>query len=417
MADGKAKRTSSMKPKTGVIDLEATEIERGPIEAKAGGASAMEGAESDTVPDGSLESDDPLAQEPPPQADDPNLFEAEPRSQLGALIAAGVAGAAIALSLFVLLLASGFIPIGGVGTGDPALGSRVAELETQLRKVAETPPPVPQPAVDDSALRAEVETLTQQVETLNQQVEQLRANPPAPSPADPELQARVSELATRVDTLANTTEDRAGAAAFDQLAARVDELSSQANAARAPDPAVQQAVAGAKSAAALAAVASLEGAVARGVPYAAALGAVRSQIPDAPFAALDAGAERGLPPTGLLAERFIAKLEKAPTPASSATGFVDRLAEGARGLVRVRPVDGPVPDISASDPWSARNAVAIRLGQGDYSAALADWDKLDTVAKDATKAEAEALKARLDADTALDDLRAAALGINAGTAP
>jgi hypothetical protein len=412
MADGKSKRTSSMKPKPGVIDLEATEIERGPIEAKAG---SIEGGEqADAVPDEQPldAADDPLAQEPPPQADDPNLFEAEPRSQLGALIAAGVAGAAIALSLFVILLASGFIPIGGgIGIGDPALGSRVADLETQLRKVTETPPPAPQPPPDDSAIRDEIES-------LSQQVAQLRASPPlAPAASDPELQARVTELAARVDTLAKTTEDRAGAAAFDQLAARVDELSAQTTAARAPDPAVQQAVAGAKSAAALAAVASLEGAVARGVPYAAALGAVRRQMPDAPFAALDAGAERGLPPTALLAERLIAKLEKAPTPASSATGFVDRLAEGARGLVRVRPVDGSVPDISANDPWSARNAVSIRLGQGDYAGALTDWDKLDTVAKEATKGEAEALKARLDADAALDTLRAAALGINAGTAP
>ena len=415
MADGKSKRTGSMKPKSGVIDLEATEIERGPIEAEAAEIKAAEtgavggAVPPDAAPDEPLDAaDDPLAQEPPPQADDPNLFEAEPRSQLGALIAAGVAGAAIALSLFVLLLASGFIPIGG-GTGDPALGSRVAELETQLRKVTETPPALP-PAVDDSALRAEVETLAQQVE-------QLRANPPAPAAADPELQARITELAARFDTLAKATEDRVDAAALDQLATRVNELSAQSNAARAPDPAVQQAVAGAKSAAALAAIASLEGAVARGVPYAAALGAVRRQMPDTSVAALDAGAERGLPPTAILAERLIARLEKAPTPASSATGFVDRLAEGARGLVRVRPVDGSVPEISASDPWSARNAVAIRLGQGDYSAALDDWDKLDTVAKDATKSEADALKARLDADAALDDLRAAALGINAGTAP
>ena len=231
------------------------------------------------------------------------------------------------------------------------------------------------------------------------------------------MQARVTELAGRLDTLAKATEDRADTAAFDQLAARVAELSAQTSAAREPDPAVQLAVAGAKSAAALAAVSSLEGAVARGVPYAAALGAVRRQMPDASFGALDAGAERGLPSSSLLAERLAAKLEKAPVPPSSATGFVDRLAEGARGLVRVRPVDGSVPDISASDPWSARNAVVIRLGQGDYSGALADWEKLDAVAKEATKGDAEALKSRLDADAALDSLRAAALGVNAGTAP
>jgi hypothetical protein len=76
-----------------------------------------------------------------------------------------------------------------------------------------------------------------------------------------------------------------------------------------------------------------------------------------------------------------------------------------------------VPDISADDPWSARNAVTIRLDQRDYAGALADWEKLDARAQEATKDAADALKARLDADAALDGLRGAALSVSAEKVP
>jgi hypothetical protein len=364
---GKPRQKRSMKPKPGTIDLEATEIER------------------EAAPEA-----DP--QEEPSVGDDSGLLESEPRSLLGALIAAGVAGAAISLVLFVLLLATGLLPIGGAN--DAALGSRVADIELRLTELDRQPPAA---GPSDGALRAELQA-------LSKQVQELRAAPAGPG-ADAALGTRVDELAARVDQI---TDSRA--AAFDQLAARVTELAARTAETRAPDPAVQEALTGAKSAATLAAVASLDSAVARGAPYASALGAVKRQLPDASYAALEDGAERGLPSPALLADRLVAKLEKAPAPPSHATGFVDRLADGARSLVRVKPVDGSVPQISEDDPWSARNAVAIRLQQGDYAGALADWEKLDTIAKDGTKAEAEALKKRLEANAALDALRGAALG-------
>jgi hypothetical protein len=356
-----------MKPKPSTIDLEATEIER------------------EAAPDA-----DPPREEA--AADDSGLLESEPRSLLGALIAAGVAGAAISLVLFVLLLATGLLPIGGAN--DAALGSRVADIELRLTELARQPPAA---GPSDGALRAEIQA-------LSKQVQELRTAPSGPG-ADAALGTRVDELAARIDQI---TDSRA--AAFDQLAARVTELAARTAETRAPDPAVQEALTGAKSAATLAAIASLDSAVARGAPYASALGAVKRQLPDASYAALEEGAERGLPSPALLADRLVAKLEKAPAPPSHATGFVDRLADGARSLVRVKPVDGSVPQISEDDPWSARNAVAIRLQQGDYAGALADWEKLDTIAKDGTKAEAEALKKRLEANAALDALRGAALG-------
>lgn len=377
----KPSRKRSMKPQPGVIDAEAEEIGREPPPAQAGGQAASPG-------------------------DDGDIGEAEPRSPLGALVAAGLAGAVIAIVLLMILLASELIPL---RTDDPALGSRVAELEAVIAQGGLDRPP-PTPIADDSALRSEIAA-------LKQQVEQLASAPSAGGAPDTALQARVDELSTRLDSLAKLAEERTDTAALDRLSARVDELAAKAAEPPPPDPSVQAALAGSRSTAALASIAALESAVARGAPYAAALAAVRSHLPDAPVGALENGAGNGLSSAALLADRLSAKLENAPSPPSRAEGFVDRLAEGARELVRVRPVDGSVPVISDSDPWSARNAVLVRLDQRDFAAALADWEKLDPVAREATRAEAEALKGRLDADTALDELRAAALGIRAETAP
>src|SRR5690606_24306735 len=129
---------------------------------------------------------------------------------------------------------------------------------------------------------------------------------------------------------------------------------------------------------------ALESTIARGAPYAAALTALNRELPDAQTEALAAHAQSGLEPPRVLGTRLAAALADAPPPPSKASGFVDRLAEGARNLVRVRPVDGGVPEISDNDPWSARAAVAARLDQGDYAAALEDWNRLDSAAKTAT---------------------------------
>lgn len=374
----KPTRKRSMKPQPGVIDAEAEEIGREPP---------------------------PAAEQAAPATDD-DMIEAEPRSPLGALVAAGLAGAVIAIVLLMILLASELIPL---RSDDPALGSRVAELEAMIAEGG-LDRPTPTPTADDSALRSEIDA-------LKQQVADLRSAPPVGAAPDTALQGRVDELSARLDSVAKRAEERTDTAALDRLSARVDELAAKAAAPPPVDPTVQQALAGSRSTAALAAVAALDSAVARGAPFASALSAVRNHLPDAPVGALENGAGNGLPSANLLAGRLSAKLESAPSPPSRAEGFVERLTEGARELVRVRPVDGSVPVISGDDPWSARNAVLVRLDQRDFVAALTDWDKLDPAAKEATKTEAEALKARLAADTALDELRAAALGIRAETTP
>lgn len=374
MADEETQKPKrSMKPKQGVIDLEATEIER---------EAALETPPPETPPVDELppRSDEPLGDAP--------LSEAEPRSQLGTLIGAGVAGAAIAISSFVLLLALGLIPVGS--SGDPALGNRVAELESRLAAAQNARPP----AFDDSALRNEIGTLRQDIEKLSA----------APTPApDAALTARVAELAARIDQLSP-----ADTASIDQLKTRLDEVAAQASAAREPDPAAAEALQRSKSASVLAAFAFVESAVARGAPYKDALTNLKRQLPDKDFGALEAGAEKGLPAASILARQYERDLETAAPPDTQATGLADRLAEGARSLVRIRPAAGsPHADkIDPQDPWSARNVIITRLRTGDYAGALADRSQLDAVAQKATEESATRLSARLDADKALDGLRA-----------
>lgn len=371
MTDEDTGKTRSMKPKAGVIDLEATEIER---EAPPEPPPAEQPEASET------RAEDPL--------DDPGLMEGEPRSPLGALIGAGVAGAVIALSLFLLLLALGLIPVGS--STDSALGSRVVELESRLTAAQEARPIGP----DDGVLRSEIAA-------LRQEVEKLRATPQGAT--DAALQTRIAELAARVDTRAP-----ADTAAVDQLRTRLDEVAAQASAAREPDPTAANALRVSKSASAVAALALVESAVARGAAYKDALVNLRRQLPEADLSALDAGAEKGLPAAAVLARQYERDLEAAPPPASEASGLADRLAEGARGLVRIRPAAGSpdADEIDPADPWSARNVIVTRLRAGDYAGAVAGREHLDTVAKKATDEAASRLSARLDADKALDNLRA-----------
>ncbi|BCJ89515.1 hypothetical protein IZ6_02500 [Terrihabitans soli] len=366
----------SMKPKPGVIDLEATEIER------------------EKPPEPSpMEDDAPPADEVSSKAE---ALDDEPRSPLGTLIGAGVAGAAIALLLFVLLLALGLIPVGS--GSDPALGNRVADLEAQLAAQQTARPVSP----DQSALRSDIAQLRQDIDSLR--------NRPVPLP-DVGLQTRISELAARLDAL-----QPPDTASVDQLKTRVDEVAAQVSAAREPDPETAQAIKASKSASAIAAFALLESSVARGAPYADALAHLKKQLPDADIAGLEAGAEKGLPAASVLARDYERDLEAAGPPDTQPQGLADRLAEGARSLVRIRPVAGS-PDadkIDPNDPWSARNVIVTRLRSGNYAGAVSDRSSLDPVALKATEQSAAQLEARLKADAVLDKLRA---GITAEANP
>ena len=69
--------------------------------------------------------------------------------------------------------------------------------------------------------------------------------------------------------------------------------------------------------------------------------------------------------------------------------MMDRLISGARGLVRVKPAgDSAAAEPVGDDPWTVRSRMAQRLSRGAYDEALAEWEKLDAAAKEATTASA-----------------------------
>ena len=117
----KASRTKTNKPKPQVIDLEATEIDREPPPSTP---------DFDVPPDPPSEPDAPQAGDPPPPPplgeNDPMLGE-EPRSSLGALVAAGLIGAALAIVGLMLLLSARTRTLragSGPGARQPPLGHR-----------------------------------------------------------------------------------------------------------------------------------------------------------------------------------------------------------------------------------------------------------------------------------------------------
>jgi len=116
-------------------------------------------------------------------------------------------------------------------------------------------------------------------------------------------------------------------------------------------------------------------------------------------------AETGLPQPAALAAQFDQALAALPgeAPAPAASGAVDRLLASARGLVEVRRAGAPAALARAAED------VRARLAAGDPSGALEAWGALPQDAQAATRSFADALRARIDAEAALETLRETAL--------
>jgi uroporphyrinogen-III synthase len=454
--EGTAKR--SMKPRTPVLDLKAKEIAptpSDPLEVATPGidtppseadahvtiSAADAVAPKDDVLSGTSEgvAGDALTQdevaEPRSTPKDAVLADGEPRSSLGALVGAGLAGAVIAIVIFLVLVSAELIPLGG--SANPALGNRVAGLEGELQTLSQRVQSAPSP---DAAAGTQVQDLAASVQALRTQVEQQAAAPAltaSTADATAALDQRLTELTKRIDELPAPAADSGTDEAVSRLSSRVDELTAGVSAARQPDPAVKEAVEQANQAASaakealdrvgkavadaakaqdvanrasvLAAAASLESAIARGLPYRGALNSVRERLPGATVQTLETGADKGLPTLDVVAARLKDALEAAPRPEPVSTRLVDRFVEGARSMVRVRPAEGSAREIAGEDAWAVRSRVVSRLNRRAYAEALAEWDALDAGAKAASQEQADALKARLGVDQALDALREQAL--------
>jgi hypothetical protein len=269
--------------------------------------------------------------------------------------------------------------------------------------------------VDLAPLRTEIDALKTAVEAVAAQ--QARpATPPAPAaPAvdmgdvDRRIAAAVAPQSNRIAELAGNVqmlqaEVKATAAAGATVGEKVAAL----------ETARTEAGDAGRRAALVVGLGALRAAVDRGQPYAAELKAAQALgLPAPATEALAPHAERGLPTTGALAQRFSALspalMRAAPGPAAEGT-LLERLTASAQSLVRIRPVG----EAAGDDVPTVIARVEAKLRRGDLAGALADFDRLPEPVRALGADWAAEARARAAAETSLRRLSAEAAGALSG---
>ena len=373
------------------IDLKATAIASEP----AGGS------ETESDPTGARAS--AASDSPDPAAE--RSARADDLAARFRMLAAGAAGAArVLLTVFVVWRFA--------GTDDraDAIERRLAQLEQQVRALANRPPPA---TVDPKV----IEGLTGRVSALEATAREQR-----PSAPDPEVSNRLSALETQIKVLDEKIEgldgkigaaarraDEIDAAAGDarqraeSTAAAIDQLSQKLTqlAAQPPAPAGIEALANRvasleRSAAAIKtevgkeragdaedrvaraslAAEALNAAVERGESFAGELTALQALGADSgALAALAPFAASGVPSAASLSGELLAlmpALNKAGGTPAPEGGVFARLAADAKSLVRIR----PIRDVKGDDPSAILARVEVRASKSDVAGALAELAKL-----------------------------------------
>jgi hypothetical protein len=274
------------------------------------------------------------------------------------------------------------------------LSARVARVETAAAK---SPPPAPAPdptlagrteALERSlaTVRDEVGKVNGQLRTITSSLNELKA-----MPRDGAV-AAVPDLGPLTERLARL-EDATRALAADRKPA-ADDINVRR----------------------LVAANTLDAAVRRGEPFAAAL-AVAKQVAADPnsLVPLDAFAARGIPAEATylrdivpvlqrLADGNVAKAKPADAESSAGTGVLDRLKSGAAKLVRIERDAGPV---TAAAPAASASPAAVR--REDLAAAKKDVASLPQAADPQVQAWLKSIDAREAALAASQKFSAEAL--------
>ena len=304
-----------------------------------------------------------------------------------------------------------------LGALDAAVGAAKASIETVGKRVdglAATPPVAQPAAVAD--LTPRLADLDGQVSALKQGIADLRTTiSDLPKPDFGPVEAKIGDLDQRLNALSGTVSAIPRidlgplTAKVDALETRLKPVEAEADASKSPQRvAERQAAPTAVTAQAVLDALSAGRAFPREFKALQVLGADPVRL-----APLQAVAEAGAPALsdlqadlGRLRDRIVAE----GTPQASGS-YVDRIMSGAGRLVQVRPLGSVVGDTPA--------AIVARMdadiGADDFKAALAEWQALPEASRTASKALAERITLRLDAETAARSI--AANAIAAMTAP
>lgn len=169
------------------------------------------------------------------------------------------------------------------------------------------------------------------------------------------------------------------------------------------------------NAAEIAALGSLQDTLAKGVPFAKELAAVRTILGSraGPLAPLEKSADTGLPTIAALNARFAELAQKLAREPDSDSGYIARLLAHAGRLVEVRPV-GEAQGTSAG---AVVARIETRLARGDLNAAVEESSKLPPSAKAEAADWIAAATTRRDAEVAVKSLLSTALANSTAEQP
>jgi hypothetical protein len=383
------------------IELTATEIASEPV--------AAAGAKQ-TPPEPQPDPD--TAPEMPPKSAVHSFLSGLAAVVTWPLVGAGVAGAALTLAIVGVVLAltagQGGDPSAtqaridqlerqvagravadaqnGAAAGD--LASRLQKLEAQLGQLQAAPRPVPDPALPSriAALETQLKSAGDTLRALGQRDESTAA---ANASALSELTQKLAR-ADKAQAQSSEASDAANqsAAAIAALADRVDALEGGAKtlketvqktlaAGLAADAAKRNAESSDDRAARAAIIAAaLAAAVERGDPFEPELKAAQAQGGDAgALAPLADFAAAGVPSESALARELTSlapALTRAAGTAPSEQGFLQKLQANAERLVRIRPIG----EVAGDDPAAIVARVEVKAGRGDGAGALVELGTL-----------------------------------------
>jgi hypothetical protein len=238
--------------------------------------------------------------------------------------------------------------------GDPALGSRIAELAAQSK-----------------ALGDNVAALTRRVDDIAG----------ASQSAGKQAESALNAAETAKSASAAASKDQVRREDLDALARRIMAVESAVKGLAAATAPLASAGANDRAARLTIAAEALRGAVERSAPYQTELSAVQALgvDPNATMA-LEPFAARGVPTTATLArelEGLLPSLQDVSEPRAGDTTFVERLKDNAQKLVRITPLNAP----PGNDPQAVLDRIRLDAARGDIGAALSDIDKLPDAAK------------------------------------
>ncbi len=400
-----------------VIDGEAERLDAPP---------AAQGADSEKPESHKPESHKPEREKPAGATRSPLLAP---------LLAVGVAALVSAVAFFLMLPAGGGAPesaalqalegrLSALEQETKAAESRAGEALARARAsiLAETAKAA---AARPDALAALTTRLEAMEKALAAPKSEGRADPDmraiAAAPADPAvdlapLERRLAALEARLTPMEAALPPLQGALDQTRDALRAAGLAENA---RAQTGATQT-----RAAAHVALAQALLGALDAGRPFAGELDALAAIGASAPtLDALKPLAQAGAPRLEALTRAFAqaepriaqansqaisqanSQANAPPASAGEGDGWLDKLARGASGFVRVRPVGEP----DAAQPGDAPARIERALARGDLGAALAEWERLPEAAKAAGADWARQARTRLAADAAAQSLLAEAL--------